>query len=107
MKYSIRGNFNISDGSEIITLLNSFQLWRLITGVSFEIDKANYELKEVFYFEVWLNNPEDKIQLFNLLKPFVDAYGEQIDWHECSHDEQTRTPCVIAEEYRVNINDSN
>lgn len=89
MKYSIRGNFNLSDGSEVVATLNKYTLWRLETNQT-----------ETFNFEVWVNNETDKANLFNELKPFVDQYGEVIDWHECSHDETVSQPCVIQEEYR-------
>lgn len=91
MKYSIRGNLTISDGAEVVELLNKYTLWRLET----------MQTEENFVFEAWVNNSTDKYHLFSELKPFVDQYGELIDWHECSHDELTGRPCVIAEEYRA------
>lgn len=85
----------MTDDSSVISLLNQYDLWRLITGQS--VDGNGNEL---FTFEVWLNTVTDKDGLFNDLKPIVDQYGEAIDWHECSHDEPVNTPCVITEEYR-------
>lgn len=90
MKYSIRGNMNLTDGSGIVDVLNKYTLWKLDTN----------QTADIFSFEAWVNTVEDKDALFNELKPFVDVSGEVIDWHECSHDEPISTPCVIAEEYR-------
>lgn len=88
MKYSIRGNMLLSDGSGVVAILNNYSLWRLITGQG-----------ETFTFEAWVNTQSEKDSLFDDLKPFVDEFGESIDWHECTHDELTPTPCVIAETY--------
>lgn len=85
----------MSDGSNIVTIINKYVLWRLYTA-----QEKDREEKDWFTFEAWLNTSEDKDNLFNELKPFVDEYGEKIDWHECSHDEATPIPCVIAEEYK-------
>jgi alpha-mannosidase len=95
MKYSIRGNLAMADGAHVVSLLNDYILWRLITNQSVDEEGA-----ERFTFEVWLNTVEDKNSLFESLKPFVDEYGEVIDWHECTHDEAVTKPCVIADEYR-------
>lgn len=88
MKYSVRGNMLLSDGSAVVTVLNKYSLWRLITGQG-----------ESFTFEAWVNTQADKDALFNELKPFVDEFGEFIDWHECTHDEPAVQPCTIAETY--------
>lgn len=90
MKYSVRGNMNLTDGTEVNLVLNKYTLWRLVTT----------QTEDTFNFEAWVNTVEDKDALFNELKPFVDVSGEVVDWHECSHDEPTQTPCVIVEEYR-------
>jgi hypothetical protein len=95
MKYSIRGSLAMADGTAVVELLNQFNLWRLITGQNSSDTGA-----DVFTFEAWLNTIEEKDSLFNQLKPFVDQYGEVIDWHECTHDEPSPQPCVIIEEYR-------
>lgn len=95
MKYSIRGNLRLADGSNVVSLLNGYELWRLITNQS-----VDEEGNELFIFDVWLNTVQDKDSLFSELKPFVDEYGEVIDWHECTHDEVVSQPCVISEEYR-------
>lgn len=94
MKYSIRGNLNKNDTSEVITLLNEYKLWKLKTSQSLNNDE-----NEDFIFEVWLDTVEEKNSLFNALKPFVTESGELIDWHECTHDEEISLPCVIAEVY--------
>lgn len=85
----------MADGSNVVSLLNQYDLWRLITGQGTDETGA-----DIFTFEVWLNDLADKDSLFPQLKPFVDQYGEVIDWHECTHDEPSPQPCVIAEEYR-------
>ncbi|MFQ8550181.1 hypothetical protein ABFJ98_3777 [Acinetobacter baumannii] len=95
MKYSIRGNLSLADGTSVNDVLNQYTLWRLITNQT--TDELGNDL---FTFEAWVNTLTDKDNLFNELKPFVDQYGEVIDWHECTHDESTQAPCVISEEYR-------
>lgn len=87
-KFSIRGTFPIADGSPVVAEINKYVLWRLVTG---QID--------AFTFEAWVNTSNDKTALFNDLKPFVDAYGGSIDWHECTHDEPDPRPCEIEETY--------
>ena len=91
----------MSDGSNVITLLNEYNLWRLETyqmrGNKFIPEEAD---KIYFKFEVWLNSEEERSTLFDELKSFVDQYGGVIDWHLCTHDEEYKTPCEIAEEYR-------
>ena len=95
MKYSVRGTLNMSDGASVIALLNTFELWRLETKQS-----VNEEEQDIFTFEVWVNTAQEKTHLFEQLKPFVDVYGEMIDWHECTHDEAVSLPCAIAETYQ-------
>lgn len=80
---------NITDGEPIINVLNNFTLWNL---------KAR-EDGESIAFEAWVKTEEEKTALFEALKPFVDEYGESIDWHECTHDEAVSQPCVIMETY--------
>ena len=89
MKYSVRGNLNMSDGASVVTLLNTFTLWKLETKQS----------ESKFRFEVWLNTIQEKSHLFEQVKMYVDSYGGLIDWHECTHDEDVSRPCVIAEIY--------
>jgi hypothetical protein len=88
MKYSVRGNIITEDGSHIVTVLNSYALWRLVTG----------QTDGVFTFEAWVNTVEDKTALFNDLKPFVNE-GSVIDWHECTHDELNKQKCLHVETY--------
>lgn len=95
LKYSIRGHLSLSDGSPVVAVLNTYNLWRLVTSQ----EKVGKE--DIFTFEVWLNTVIDKTSLFNELKVFVDDYGEKIDWHECTHDEEIPTSCVIIEEYKT------
>ena len=94
MKYSIRGNLNMSDGSPVVALLNKYVLWRLETRQT-----AGENEQDNISFEVWLNTETQKNGLFNELKSYVDEYGEMIDWHECTHDELISKPCVISETY--------
>jgi len=94
MKYSVRGNLNMSDGANVVALLNEYELWRLETRQMVDDNE-----RDIFSFEVWLNTVEGKGSLFDALKVFVDEYGEMIDWHECTHDEAVSLPCVIAETY--------
>lgn len=83
------------DGSEVVKVLNTYSLWRLMTS---QIkDKQNNDL---FLFEVWLDTETDKNNLFNSLKVFVDKYGHFINWHECTHDEESFQSCLILEEYK-------
>lgn len=90
MKYSIRGNLALADGSSVINILNDYSLWHLVTS----------QTTDSFIFEAWVNSVEEKDSLFEELKPIVDTNGESIDWHKCTHDEESPQPCVIAEEYR-------
>lgn len=85
----------MTDGSNVVSLINNYTLWKLDTSQS--VDELGID---IFTFEAWVNTISDKDNLFNELKPFVDQYGELIDWHECSHDEIISQPCVISEEYR-------
>lgn len=96
MKYSIRGNLAATvDDSSVVSLINQYELWRLISYRSVNRNKV-----ECLTFEVWLNTAEDKSGLYDALKTFVDQYGGQINWHECTHDESESSPCEISEEYR-------
>jgi hypothetical protein len=94
MKYSIRGNLSINDGSAVVAVINKYSLWRFVTE---QIKDRNGI--DVFVFEAWVNSIDEKTNLFNELKTFVDENGEQIDWHECTHDEPSPQPCIIAETY--------
>lgn len=88
MKYSVRGSIATIDGSGVVSVINQYVLWRLVTNAG-----------DSFMFEAWVNTETDKTALFNTLKTFVNAYTGEIDWHMCSHDESTTTPCVISETY--------
>jgi hypothetical protein len=92
MKYSIRGNLHNTEGETVIPVLQSYTAWRL----TIDQDWDNY----TFIFEIWLASEEDKNALFEELKPFVDEFTGFIDWHECTHDQRYKQPCVIQEEYR-------
>jgi hypothetical protein len=96
MKYSIEGNTFIEDESEIISVINKYRLWRLVSSDSINITTKNIS----FEFEAWVNTEDDKANLFNELKIFIDNYGGWLRWHECTHDEKEQKPCVIIEEYR-------
>lgn len=96
MKYSIRGRLVMSDGEPVTETINKHMLWRLIT----ENSKDEVTGEHLFHFEVWVNTVEEKDNLFDSLKVFVDEYGELIDWHKCHHDElDYNQPCIIEEEY--------
>lgn len=95
MKYSIRGRLSMTDGTSLVGILNTYNLWKLETGTH-----VNETGEEIFSFEVWLNTTEEKDSLFDKLKPFVDEFGETIDWHECTHDEENSKPCKIIQTYR-------
>lgn len=94
MRFSIRGAIHTQDGDPIVTDINRFALWRLVTAN--EMD-GEYP---VFTFEAWVNSLADKNALFTLLKPHVDEHTGAIDWHVCSHDEPVSQPCSIAETYQ-------
>lgn len=83
----------MADETAIVELLNRYIMWKLVPG------RKKEDEKEWFTFEVWVNSDSDKNSLFDELKPYVDEYGEVIDWHECTHDEIEPKPCHIAEEY--------
>lgn len=92
MKYSIRGRLNGTEGETVAPVLQSYTAWRLMMD--------NLWDENVFTFEIWLASEEDRVNLFDELKPFVDEYSGVIDWHGCTHDERYKQPCVITEEYR-------
>jgi hypothetical protein len=92
MKYSIRGNIHNTEGETVIPVLQNYTAWRLTIDQDWD---AN-----AFIFEIWLAYEEDKNNLFGELKPFVDEFTGFIDWHECTHDQRYKSPCVIQEEYR-------
>jgi hypothetical protein len=96
MKYSIRGNVFLEDDSEIITIINKYNLWRLVSGIVYDFNVKNI----VFNFEIWVNTDLDKNNLFDELKPFVNNFGGRIDWHECYNDEFETKPCIVSEVYR-------
>lgn len=92
MKKSIRGSIRTNtqtDKDSIVADINKYTLWRLNTNV--------YE--NTFIFEAWVNNENDKNELWSDMKRHVDALTGKIDWHYCSHDEEMKEPCVIVEEY--------
>lgn len=92
MKYSIRGNLNNTEGESVIPVLQSYTAWRLMMDQDWDTN--------TFIFEIWLASIDDKSALFEELKPFVDGFTGFIDWHECTHDQRYKQPCVIVEEYR-------
>ena len=93
MKYSIRGKLKTNDGTDIIELVNKFQIWKL------DSTKVYYEDSWVLMFEVHLNDEIAKNSLFDQLKQKVNLYNGEIDWHKCYHDEPIQQPCVIEESY--------
>jgi hypothetical protein len=92
MKYSIRGRMNGTEGETIAPVLQSYTAWRLMMD--------NLWGENVFTFEIWLASEVGRVNLFEELKPFVDEFSGVIDWHECTHDERYKEPCIITEEYR-------
>lgn len=94
--YSVRGRLQITDETEIVALLTNFPT--VDPFVAEYVDIRESEVP-IFIFESHVEREEDKTALFQALKPFVDQFGEQIDWHECTHDKEVTTPCVIAETY--------
>lgn len=92
MKYSIRGNLNGTEGDSVAPVLQSYTAWRLMMDNNWDTN--------TFTFEMWLASEVDKNNLFEELKPFVDEFTGNIDWHVCTHDERYRQPCVIVTEYR-------
>ena len=94
MKYSISGAIPSVEEHLIVDIINNFNLWRLNTSTQ------RLEEIDVFHFEAWVNEEIDKSNLFNSMKKIVDNYGGDITWHECTHDEEIQSPCVISEVYR-------
>lgn len=95
MKYSIRGSSELHYEDSIVQIINQYPLWRLITKQSKHILTGLVS----FTYEAWLNTEADKDRLFNEIKLFVEQSKGTVSWHECSHDELSSSPCVIAEEY--------
>lgn len=96
MKYSVKGNLQLGKSTAVVSLINTFTLWRLVTDTV--INRATEE--ETFIFEAWVNTENDKNNLFNALKTHVNRSNEDISWHECTHDEPFPLPCKIVEVYR-------
>lgn len=94
MKYSIRGWMSPDVEHEVVSTINQYTLWRLVTD-SYQ-DESNYLL---FHFEVWLNDEQSKDNLFSDLTNLVDVYTGKVDWHICHHDEEIRQSCVISQVY--------
>lgn len=95
MKYSIRGSLQPGKSSAVISLINSYTLWRLHTSTI-----INRETKEPkFIFETWVSTEKEKNDLFNSLRDHITQSGENISWHECTHDENIPLPCEIIETY--------
>ena len=95
MKYSIRGNLQTNKSLAVISLINSYTLWRLHTNTI--IDRQTKEPK--FTFEAWVSIEKEKNDLFNSLREHVTLSGENISWHECTHDQNIPLPCEIIETY--------
>lgn len=95
MKYSIRGSLQPSKSSAVVSLINTYTLWRLFTDNI--ISRETKEQK--FIFEAWVNSEADKTKLFNSLRDYINQSGENISWHECTHDENIPLPCEILETY--------
>lgn len=100
MKYSIRGKLSTDDSEAVIELINKYKLWKLIPETIKIPSLDGEEYRDIFTFEVWLENIEDKDELLNNLKKFLHTSEDIVNWHECTHDESNSTPCTIAEEYR-------
>jgi hypothetical protein len=96
MQYSIRGTLNTSDDTKIKGVINKYRSLDK-ESLSSHSDKNG---KPQFLFELKTKDLVKKSGMFLEFKTLVDEYTGSIDWHECSHDEPTQKPCVIAEEYR-------
>lgn len=95
MKHSIRGLIPTVDGALIIlATINKYFLYNL--KVANSMTAAG---EDAFEFEAWVNTDEEKVALFDDLKPFVDRWGGSIEYHACTHDEAFHLPCVITETY--------
>ncbi|WP_078548640.1 hypothetical protein [Litchfieldia alkalitelluris] len=102
MKKSIRGNIKTklqSDKDLIVSDINKYTLWKLDTQNIVDIETG----EESFAFEAWLNDSKDEFGLWADMKKHVDKHKlkSKIDKHDCTHDEQHKKPCVIAETYEV------
>ncbi|PLR93179.1 hypothetical protein [Bacillus sp. T33-2] len=100
MKKSIRGNIKAKtqeDRDAIVQDINKYTLWRLDTSES--IDETTGE--SVFNFEAWVNSESDETKLWSDMKRHCDKHKGKLDRHNCNHDEEHKTPCVIDEEYKT------
>lgn len=100
MKKSIRGNLKTktqADKEVVVSDINKYLLWKLDTQEVIDDETGESSL----VFEAWVENESDESKLFADMKRHADKHKGSIDRHECSHDEQYKKPCVIAEEYRV------
>lgn len=96
MKYSIKGQTFVSDGSSIISIVNKYKVWKLEQSIIEDIISKT----DIFVFEVWVDTVDERNNLFDDLKQIINNNGGFINWHKCYHDEKLRTSCIIEEEYR-------
>lgn len=97
MKYSIKGETFTANGSDVIKLINKYNIWKLDSLIVDDVVTRT----DKFIFEAWVNTEVEKISLFNDLKSIIDNSGGHISSHKCFHDEiNVGIPCVIEEEYR-------
>lgn len=93
MRYSISGT--TTDRTDIRELNITSRMIENIEDTYKIIEFGNGEVS----FEIWVDTVEQKDILFDDLKLFIDENGGVVKWHECSHWDDVKTPCVIAEAY--------
>ena len=94
MQYSIRGNILLENKNLVNVIIMDYTV-----SIGYNTDLEN---KIVLYeFEVWVNTLEEKNSVFNSLKKILSNPNEWIDWHECYHNENINSPCVISEKYTI------
>jgi len=97
MKKAIRGSLRVqlqTDKDQILQDINQYPLWKL--NATDSQDEAGIS---VFVFELWLENNTDEVALWEQVKTHCNTFGGTVDRHDCTHDEPSPRPCVIAETY--------
>jgi hypothetical protein len=108
MYYHIRATIISSDTTELESYISAFNKKMQQQKKLEFVRKFEYTLQvdeqgiPSLFVQTWLDMSlvNERIDIFAKLKQFVTNKGGDVDWHECSHDEGTNKPCVIAEEFK-------
>lgn len=107
MFYYIRATIKTADDTELNNFIQSVKQKAISQGklaLIKKFDKTKYQDEDgswVLFAETWLDTSmvQERLDIFNKFKTFVTNNGGYVDWHECSHDAEPKTPCLISESY--------